>query len=239
MIDPRASIIEERLKGIKRIIAVSSAKGGVGKSMVASTLAVALSKKGKVGLLDLDFYGPSSHLILGAGELYPKEDYGIVPPEVAGVKLMSLIYFTKDRPLAMRGSNISDAILEIMAITRWGELDYLVIDMPPGIGEETLDVIRLIKRCEFIVVTTQSKVAWEVVKRLLSLFKEMKVKVIGIVENMRLTEAHSVEEHLGEFGYKYLSGLPFDTALEEAVGNPEKILKTNYGKALKKIAEKL
>ncbi|MDD5503233.1 MAG: P-loop NTPase, partial [Candidatus Thermoplasmatota archaeon] len=156
-----------------------------------------------------------------------------------GVKLMSLIYFTKDRPLAMRGSNISDAILEIMAITRWGELDYLVIDMPPGIGEETLDVIRLIKRCEFIVVTTQSKVAWEVVKRLLSLFKEMKVKVIGIVENMRLTEAHSIEAHLGEFGYRYLGGLPFDTTLEEAVGNPEKILKTDYGKALKKIAEKL
>ena len=91
--DPRLNIIDKRLENIKRIVAVSGGKGGIGKSSVASILALCLSEKYKVGLLDLDFYGPSSHVILGIKDVYPKEEKGIVPPEVHNIKFMSIIYY--------------------------------------------------------------------------------------------------------------------------------------------------
>jgi len=149
--DARVSVIEKRLKNIKRIISVASGKGGVGKSLVASSLALNLSKKGfKIGLLDLDLYGPSSHIILGVKDVFPKEEKGIIPPNVHGINFMSIVYFTEDKPSPFRGIDISNIIIELLAITQWGSLDFLIIDMPPGMGDETLDVIRLIKKSEFL-----------------------------------------------------------------------------------------
>ena len=117
-------------------------------------------KKGyKVGLLDLDLYGPSSHIILGVKKIFPKEEIGLIPPTVSGIKFMSIVYFTQDKPSAFRGVDITNIIIEILAITQWDALDYLIIDMPPGIGDETLDVIRFIKNSEFLVITTPSKVS--------------------------------------------------------------------------------
>ncbi|MCK5023812.1 MAG: P-loop NTPase, partial [Candidatus Aenigmarchaeota archaeon] len=142
--DPRLEIIDRRLEKIKKIVAVSGGKGGIGKSSAASTLALMLSKAGhKVGLLDLDFSSPSTHVILGIEDLYPVEEKGIIPPEIYGIKYMSIIYYTGDNPSPLRGGDISNAIIELLAITRWEELDFLVIDMPPGIGDIALDTIRL------------------------------------------------------------------------------------------------
>ena len=239
MIDPRLSIIDERLKGIKRIISVSSGKGGVGKSMVSSTLALALSKKYKVGLLDLDFYGPSSHLILDAENLCPKEKNGILPPEINKIKFMSIIYYTKDKPSPFKGADISNAIIELLAITIWGNLDFLIIDMPPGIGEEVLNVIHFMKKNEFIVVTTPSKLSWETVRKLLLLLKEIDVPIIGIIENMKFGKNDFIRNEAKKFGIPYLGEIYFDESIEESIGNVSMLMNTAFSKKLEEIAQKI
>jgi len=162
--DPRLTIIERRLKDIKRIIAVSGGKGGVGKSLTASVMALIFSRLGyKTGLLDLDFGGPSIHTVLGLKGALPREEKGIIPPDAHGIKFMSIIHYAGDNPSPIRGIDISNAMIELLAITRWGRLDFLIIDMPPGIGDSTLDVIRLLKRAEFLIITTESRVTLDVV----------------------------------------------------------------------------
>jgi len=228
--DPRTSVIEKRLSKVKRIISVASGKGGVGKSLVASNLALSLSKKGyKVGLLDLDLYGPSSHIILGVEKYdFPEEEKGIVPPNVSGIKFMSLVYYTEDKPAPFRGADISNVIIELLAITQWGELDYLIIDMPPGIGEETLDLIRIVKRGEFLVVTTPSKVAMGAVSKLLSILKELKLPVIGVLENMKMVDSSYIKDSVSKMKIKYLGYILFDKKLEESIGNPGKLQRTDF-----------
>ncbi len=141
--DPRLNIIDKRLDGIKKLIAVSGGKGGIGKSLTASVLALTLSRLGyEVGLLDLDLSAPSTHVILGIEGLYPEEEKGIVPSEVHHVKFMSIVYFTGDNPAPLRGIDISNAMLELLVVTRWGALDFLIVDMPPGVGDAMMDVIR-------------------------------------------------------------------------------------------------
>jgi ATP-binding protein involved in chromosome partitioning len=182
MVDPRTSVITERLRGINRIIAVSSGKGGVGKSIVATTLALTLAKSGcKVGLFDLDFTSPSTHIILGAPKVQPKEKKGIIPPTVHGLEYMTLVYFVGDNPAPLRGADVSNALIELLSITQWGELDFLVIDMPPGIGDAILDLIRMVSRLEFLIVTTPSLLAFETVKKQVSLLCELKLPIIGVV----------------------------------------------------------
>src|SRR4030042_3567023 len=158
------------MKHINTKIAVSSGKGGVGKSLIASTLALTLAQKGfRVGLFYLDFTSPSTHIILGIEDLHPKEEKGIIPPEVHGVKYMSIIYYSRDHAVPLRGFEVSNALIELLSITRWEKLDYLILEMPPGIGDVTLDLIRLIKNTQFLIVTTPSKLAFETVRKLVSL----------------------------------------------------------------------
>ena len=110
--EARTSIIKKRMANINRIIAVASGKGGVGKSMVASSIALNLANKGKkVGLLDLDLYGPSSHIILDIHDVFPQEENGIIPPEVHGIHFMSVVYFTEDKPAPFRGIDITNIII--------------------------------------------------------------------------------------------------------------------------------
>lgn len=240
MIEPRTSIIDTRLKSIKRIIAVASGKGGVGKSFVASSLAVSLSKKGyRVGLLDLDFYGPSVHIILGAYHLSPREEKGLIPPKIQGISFMSIVHFTEDKPAPFRGEDISNIILELLAVTQWGSLDFLIIDMPPGLGEETLDIIRYMKRIEFIVVTTPSKVSMGAVKKLLLLLKEVKKPILGVVENMTMTPLSLVKEEVRNFNVPYLGSIPFDENLENALGDIDRIKTTKAMKHIEKILSKI
>ena len=239
MSDPRKSIIDERLKGIHDIIAVSSGKGGVGKSLIASTMALTLAKKGyKVGLFDLDFTSPSTHVILGLGELYPEEEKGIIPPEVHGLRYMSIIYYSKGDVLPLRGSDISDALIELLAVTIWYNLDFLIIDMPPGISDATLDVIRFVKRAKFLIVTTPSRLAFETVRKLIDLLSELEIPIIGVIENMKMRESPFIRQQVDGKGIKFWGEISFDTQLEEAVGDINKLLETEFGKKLGEITKK-
>ncbi|MDO9575758.1 MAG: P-loop NTPase [bacterium] len=238
--DPRLSIIAHRLENIDRLIAVSGGKGGIGKSSVASALALCLSKKNyRVGLLDLDFYGPSCHLILGIKGVYPEEEKGIIPPEVNGIRFMSIVYYAEDNPLMARGIDISNSIIELLAITLWGELDFLVIDMPPGIGDTTLDVIRLLKRIEFLVVTTPSKLSLETVKKTLEMLKEAEVPILGVIENMKLNNSSRVRQEIEKFDVKYLGEIGFDRSFEEYLGNSEGLLTSSFANDINKLIQNL
>jgi ATP-binding protein involved in chromosome partitioning len=238
--EPRTSIIKKRLHSIGRIITVASGKGGVGKSLVASGLALALAKKGhKVGLLDLDLYGPSSHIILGVTDVFPKEENGLIPPTVQGIKFMSIVYFTEEKPSPFRGIDITNIILELLAITQWGTLEYLIIDMPPGIGDETLDVMRLIQQSEFLVVTTPSKVAMGAVNKLLVLLKELKKPVLGVLENMAMNDSSYIKKEVQHQGLPYLGTISFDVHLEDAIGHPDRLCTTTFMKGLEAIMKKL
>lgn len=239
MVDPRTSVIDERLSGTRRIIAVSSGKGGVGKSIVATTIALALSHSGyKVGLFDLDFTGPSTHIILGAKKTEPKEEKGIIPPTVDGLEYMSLIYFVGDNPAPLRGVDVSNALIELLSVTQWGTLDFLVIDMPPGIGDAVLDLVRLIKRIEFLIVTTPSMLAFETVKKQVELLRELNMPIIGLVENMKMDKGNGVEVATEKLGLRYLGEIPFDPKVEDAIGKEKQLLSTTAGAGIQEIAEK-
>lgn len=240
MVDPRTSIISVRLGNVGRIFAVSSGKGGVGKSLVASTLALALTKQGyEVGLFDLDFTSPSTHIILGIEGVQPKEDKGIVPPVVNGLEYMSIVYYSGDYASPLRGADVSNALIELLSITRWGKLDFLVIDMPPGIGDATLDVIRLIKNIEFLVVTTSSLLAFETVLKLVKLLKELRVPVAGVVENMKMGDSKSIQQQTRKLGLIFLGEIPYDTQVEEAIGNKNRLASTVLAKKVEEIASKI
>jgi ATP-binding protein involved in chromosome partitioning len=228
------------LGNVGRIFAVSSGKGGVGKSLVASTLALALTKQGyEVGLFDLDFTSPSTHVILGIEGVQPKEDKGIVPPVVNGLRYMSIVYYSGDYASPLRGADVSNALIELLSITRWGKLDFLVIDMPPGIGDATLDVIRLIKNIEFLVVTTSSQLAFETVRKLLKLLKELKVPVAGVVENMKMGDSKNIQQQTRKLGLIFLGEIPYDTQVEEAIGNKNRLASTVLAKKVEEIASKI
>jgi len=237
MVDPRTSVIDERLKRISRIIAVSSGKGGVGKSLIATTLALTLAREGwKVGLFDLDFTSPSTHLILGAKNAQPKEDKGIVPPLVKGLEYMSLVYYCGDKATPLRGADTSNALIELLAVTRWSTLDFLVIDMPPGIGDAVLDLVMLVKRIEFLIVTTPSRLAFETVKKQLNLLQELRVPVIGLVENMKMDATKNIQQQTEKLGVTFLGEIPYDLKVEEAIGDENKLLSTALAQKVKEIA---
>jgi ATP-binding protein involved in chromosome partitioning len=228
------------LGNVGRIVAVSSGKGGVGKSLVASTLALALTKQGyEVGLFDLDFTSPSTHVILGIKGVQPKEDKGIVPPVVNGLRYMSIVYYSGDYASPLRGADVSNALIELLSIIRWGELDFLVIDMPPGIGDATLDLIRLIKNVEFLVVTTSSQLAFETVRKLVKLLKELKVPVAGVVENMKMGDSKNIQQQTRKLGLSFLGEIPYDTQIEEAIGNKNRLASTVLAKKVEEIASKI
>ena len=229
MSDPRLAIIERRFDKVGKVIAVSSGKGGVGKSMVATSLALNLRDQGyKVGLLDLDFTSPATHVILGVEGLYPEEDYGIIPPLAHDMRYMSITHYSLDEPAPLRGMDVSNAIIELLAITRWEELDYLVLDMPPGIGDATLDTIRLVPKLEFVVVTTPSMVAYQSVRRLLILFKNLGIPVKGVIENMVMKKTDYIESELDKIDVDYLGSLEYSEELELALGNPDELRKTDF-----------
>ncbi|NLB77169.1 MAG: Mrp/NBP35 family ATP-binding protein [Crenarchaeota archaeon] len=226
MIDPRTSVITQRLARIKHIVAVTSGKGGVGKSIVSTALALSLLKEGyHVGLFDIDFTGPSTHIILGVEKnIQPKEDKGIVPATVEGLAYMSLVYFVAGKATPLRGVDVSNALIELLAVTQWGELDFLIIDMPPGIGDAVLDLVRLIERIKFLIVTTPSLLAFDVVKKQVEILTDLKMPIVGIVENMKRDNADTIKSESSRLGLMYLGGVQYDSRVENFIGNPLKLL---------------
>lgn len=225
--DPRRVVVEERLAGVQRIIGVTGSKGGIGKSVIAATLALALADGGKrVGLFDLDFTSPSDHVVLGIDRRFPTEEFGIDPHLAHGIHLMSVAFFAGDAPVPLRGDQATSALLELLAITRWGDLDVLILDMPPGIGDTSLDVIRLIPRLEFLLVGNGSKVVVESVGRALRLFTELEVPMLGLLENLQRDGGGAVEALAQSVRVPYLGAVPFDPSLEDALGDPQMLRQT-------------
>jgi len=237
MADPRISAIDERLKKIPNIIAVSSGKGGVGKSLIAATLALILTRKGyKVGLFDIDFTSPTTHIILNIKNMYPEEKNGVIPPEVYGLRYMSIAYYSGEHFLPLRGIDFSNALRELLAITIWDTLDFLIVDMPPGIGDATLDIIKLIKKVKFLIVTTSSQLAFETVKKLINLLSELKIPIIGVIENMVMKESRSIRLLVEGMDVKFWGEIPFDIKIEEALGDINKLLGTEFSRKLEEMS---
>ena len=206
------------LSGVKNIIAVVSGKGGVGKSTVAANLALALAADGaKVGLMDADIYGPSQHIMFGIrGERPMMKDNGgkglIVPIEKFGIKVMSIgLLIDEKQAVVWRGPMVSSAIRQFVTEVDWGELDYLIIDMPPGTGDIHLTIVQTVPVTGVIVVTTPQLIALADAKKGIAMFSQaqLKVPVIGLVENMSYFTPEELPENkyyiFGKNGGKHLA----------------------------------
>jgi len=176
---------------VRNAVAVASGKGGVGKSTVAVNIAVALAQSGaKVGLLDADIYGPNLPTMMGVKHLPPQNDSGKLPPAVAhGVELMSIGFLVKPgQPLIWRGPMLHSAIRQFLSDVNWGELDYLIIDLPPGTGDAQLSLAQSIPLSGGVIVTLPQDVSLEDAQRGLEMFRELSVPVLGVIENMSYLE---------------------------------------------------
>jgi ATP-binding protein involved in chromosome partitioning len=229
-IDPREAAARRRLSEIGTVLPVVSSKGGVGKSLLSTVLALLLSRRGyRTGLLDLDFHSPSVHLILGERGK-PREDRGLLPAEVRGLKFLSVIHFSGERPLLLRKEGISSSLLELLSTTRWGALDYLVIDMPPGSGDELLELLRLAREAEFLVVSTPSRLCRESVERMVRGLREAGARVAGVVENFSSSPS-------AWKGVRLLGRIGYDPELEGAVGRVERLLQTSFARDAEGVLE--
>jgi ATP-binding protein involved in chromosome partitioning len=175
------------IPGVRNIVAVSSGKGGVGKSTVAVNLAVSLALQGaRVGLMDADVYGPNVPLMLGAGNTRPEiEGNKLIPIEAYGVRLMSMAVLKPgDEPMIVRGPILHGLVKQFLTDVRWGELDYLIVDMPPGTGDVQLSLAQLVPVQGAVLVTTPQEVAVADVRRALRMFETVAVPILGVIENM-------------------------------------------------------
>jgi ATP-binding protein involved in chromosome partitioning len=187
---------ETLIPGVKHVIAVSSGKGGVGKSTVAANLACALAQAGaKVGLLDADLYGPNIPMMMGSTTGPEQKDGKIVPVESYGVKLISMAFLVpEEAPLVWRGPMVHQYLQAFFRDVLWGELDYLLIDLPPGTGDVQLSLAQMVPLAGAITVTTPQEVALYDVRKGMAMFQKVNVPLLGIVENM----SHFVCGHCGE-----------------------------------------
>ncbi|GJL60257.1 MAG: hypothetical protein NPIRA03_31140 [Nitrospirales bacterium] len=217
------------LPGVKHIIAVSSGKGGVGKSTVTVNLAVALKQQGyAVGLMDADVYGPNIPLMIGVSKEPGKDGDKILPAEGQGVKVISMGFFVpEDTPVVWRGPMVHSAIQQFFRDVVWGELDYLLIDLPPGTGDVPLTLSQLVPLTGAITVTTPQEVALQDVRKGMTMFKKVNVPLLGVIENMSYfvcghcherTEIFSTgggERAAQKFEIPFLGRIPIDPAIRE------------------------
>lgn len=178
---------QARMPGVKHVVAVASGKGGVGKSTVSVNLSCALRHLGlKVGLLDCDIYGPSIPLMMGVNEKPTiSEDEKLVPPENYGVKLMSMGFLIEgDNPVIWRGPMIMKTIQQFITTVAWGDLDFLLVDLPPGTGDAQLSLCQTVPLDGGVIVTTPQEASLGVVRKGISMFNKVNVPILGIVENM-------------------------------------------------------
>jgi ATP-binding protein involved in chromosome partitioning len=191
------------IEGVRNIVAVSSGKGGVGKSTVAVNLAVSLTLDGaRVGLMDADVYGPNVPMMLGASDARPEvEGNRLVPIEAYGVKLMSMAFLQPgDKPMIVRGPILHGLVKQFLSDVKWGELDYLIVDMPPGTGDVQLSLAQLVPVQGAVLVTTPQDVAVADVRRALKMFETVHIPILGIVENMSYFIAPDTGNRYNIFG---------------------------------------
>jgi ATP-binding protein involved in chromosome partitioning len=203
VMEGRAISVDELLPGVKNILAVASGKGGVGKTTVSVNLALALAKTGaNVGLLDADIYGPSVPLMLGLRASPEVINNKIQPPVSEGVKVISMGFFYEQSQQAgiYRGPIVSGIVKQFLTDVNWGDLDYLIIDLPPGTGDAPLTIAQTIPITGILVVTTPQDVAMNVAVKAVGMFNKLNVPIVGVVENMSYLECPHCKEHIYIFG---------------------------------------
>ncbi len=192
------------IEGVKNLIAVASGKGGVGKTTVAVNLAIALKNMGaSVGLLDADVYGPNVPVMLGTNE-QPRalDERTIIPVQAYGVKMISMgLLNPGDKPLVWRGPMLHSVMQQFLRSVRWGQLDYLVVDLPPGTGDVQLSLIQTVSVTGAVVVTTPSIVALADVRRAIEMFRQVNVEILGVVENMSYFSCPHCAGRIDVFGH--------------------------------------
>ncbi len=217
------------IPGVKFLIAVGSGKGGVGKTTVAVNLAIALASQGaKVGLLDADVYGPNVPLMMGTRENPHSIGERIQPLANHGVKLMSMGFLSPgDKPLVWRGPMLHSVIQQFLRSVDWGELDYLVIDLPPGTGDVQISMIQTAPISGAVIVTTPSEVSLEDARKAIHMFNQVRVPILGVVENMSYLTTPSGEridvfgtgggqKMAGTMGVPFLGELALDPEVRKA-----------------------
>jgi ATP-binding protein involved in chromosome partitioning len=203
VMEGRAISMDELIPEVKNIIAVASGKGGVGKTTIAVNLALALAKSGaKVGLLDADIYGPSVPLMLGAEESPQVLKNKIQPPNVEGIKVISMGFFYEQSQQAgiYRGPIVSGIVKQFLTDVEWGSLDYLIIDLPPGTGDAPLTMAQTIPVTGIIIVTTPQDVAMNVAVKAVGMFSKLNVPIVGVIENMSYLQCPHCSEKINIFG---------------------------------------
>jgi ATP-binding protein involved in chromosome partitioning len=214
---------------MRNIIPIISGKGGVGKSTVASNLAVAIASTGaKVALIDSDFYGPSIPTLFGGGKIVVDEQGKLIPPEKYGVKYISLGFFLQnpDDAVIWRGPMFNKALSQMLNDVRWGEVDYCVVDMPPGTGDAQISLCQMVKIVGAVVVTTPQEVALADVRKAISMLGKVNVPILGLIENMSgfVAPDGTVHEIFGKgggealarsIGVELLASIPLETDIRK------------------------
>ena len=262
VMEGRAVSMDELLPGVRNIIAVASGKGGVGKTTVSVNLAIALAKTGaKVGLLDADIYGPSVPLMMGLKASPEVINNKIQPPEVDGVKVISMGFFYEQSQQAgiYRGPIVSGIVKQFLTDVNWGELDYLIIDLPPGTGDAPLTIAQTIPITGILIVTTPQDVAMNVAVKAVGMFNKLNVPIIGVIENMSYLQCPHCSEQISLFGQgggKRISDdfkIPFigeiplhpqiregsDTGKPSVVSEPDSVQSHAFSKAAKVVAGRI
>ena len=199
----RGGFGRQAVPGIRNILAVGAGKGGVGKSTTAVNLAVALTRKGaRVGLMDADVYGPNIPQMLGiTDQPEVSEDKKMVPPEGHGLKVISMgMLVPPDQPIIWRGPMLHGAVQQFMRDVAWGELDYLVVDLPPGTGDVALSMAQSVPMAGAVVVTTPQGVSVSDVRKAVAMFRQLNIPVLGVVENMSYFVCGHCQERTDIFG---------------------------------------
>jgi ATP-binding protein involved in chromosome partitioning len=251
-----------QIEGVAHIIAVSSGKGGVGKSTVAVNLAVSLALEGaRVGLMDADVYGPNVPTMMGVTDQpkiiqHPTKGESFVPPSAYGVKVMSMGFLIQgDQPLVWRGPMLHSVVNQFCHKVEWGELDYLVVDMPPGTGDVQLSLAQLVPVTGAVLVTTPQEVSMQDVRKAYHMFEKVRVPVLGFVENMSYFKCDSCEKKHNlfgteggkllskKFGVDLLAQLPIVSEIREGGDEGRPIVvrdpQTEVAKAFRELARKV
>lgn len=241
---------------VRNAVAIASGKGGVGKSTVAVNVAVVLAQSGaKVGLLDADIYGPNIPTMMGVDRLPTPKGDQLLPAEAHGVKLMSIGFLVKpDQPLIWRGPMLHSAIRQFLTDVNWGELDYLIVDLPPGTGDAALSLAQSLPLSGGIIVTLPQQVSLEDARRGLEMFRQLDVNIFGVVENMSYLElpdgtkmdifgTGGGERLAHEAGVPFIGSIPMDPAVRRGgdAGQPVVIShpESAVGLALRNVAENI